>query len=131
MAAAVTLPDAPATASTASASASRAPALSERERRIVRALAAAAIPPGSVFEPGGEGTLRRFERWLDGANPFQMRLFKSMLWAAELAALPSTGRVLSALSRERATRFLEEWASSRLHPRRILLRAILSPIKVA
>jgi hypothetical protein len=111
--------------------AARAPELSDRERRIVRALAAAIIPPGSVFEPGGEGTLRRFEQWLDGANTFQMRLVKSILWTAELAALPATGRMLSALPRERATRFLESWAGSKLHVRRMLLRAIASPIKVA
>ncbi|MGD0526187.1 MAG: GMC family oxidoreductase [Polyangiaceae bacterium] len=126
MAAAVSLPEAhsvPATTST--------PGLGERERRIVRALAAAVIPSGSVFEPGGEETLRRFERWLQGSNPLQMRILRSLLWAAELAAVPSTGRVLSALSRERATQFLETWAGSRLHARRMLLRAIASPIKVA
>ena len=127
MAAAVTLPDAPATASAPA----RNPALSERERRIVRALAAAIIPPGSVFEPGGEGTLRRFERWLDGSNAFQMRLMKSILWTAELSSIPATGRVLSALAPERATRFFEDWSRSRLHVRRLLLRAVSSPIKVA
>lgn len=105
--------------------------LSERERRIVRALAGAVIPAGRVFEPGGEGTLRRFERWLDDSSVFQMRILKSLLWAAELAAIPSTGRVLSALSAERATRFLETWSTSKLHVRRMLLRAIVSPIKVA
>jgi choline dehydrogenase-like flavoprotein len=128
MAAAVSVPEAPSVPLVRTAKVSP---LSERERRIVRALAAAVIPAGTVFEPGGEGTLRRFERWLDGSNPFQMRLLKSLLWAAELAAVPSTGRVLTALSPERATRFLETWASSRLHARRMLLRAIVSPIKVA
>jgi len=127
MAAAVSVREAP---SVPLAPAARS-SLSERERRIVRALAAAVIPAGSVFEPGGEGTLRRFEHWLDGANPFQLRLLKSLLWAGELAAVPSTGRVLSALSPERAARFLETWAGSRLHARRMLLRAIVSPIKVA
>jgi choline dehydrogenase-like flavoprotein len=128
MAAAVSIPEAP---SVPVRTTSRPASLSERERRIVRALAAAVIPAGDVFEAGGEGTLRRFEQWLDGANPFQMGILRSLLWAAELAAVPGTGRVLSALSRERATRFLETWAGSRLHPRRMLLRAIVSPIKVA
>src|ERR1017187_2091289 len=118
MAAAVSIPEAP---SVPVPTTPRPASLSERERRIVRALAAAVIPAGDVFEPGGEGTLRRFERWLDGSNPFQMGILRSLLWAAELAAVPSTGRVLSALSRERATRFLETWAGSRLHPRRMLL----------
>jgi glycine/D-amino acid oxidase-like deaminating enzyme len=105
--------------------------LSERERRIVCALAAAIVPPGSVFEPGGAGTLRRFEAWLEGSTPFQLRLVKSILWAAELAALPATGQKLSALPRERATHFLERWASSRLQARRLLLRAFAIPVKAA
>jgi choline dehydrogenase-like flavoprotein len=109
----------------------RTPALGEREQRIVRAIGAALVPEGSVFEPGGEATLQRFERWLHGANAFQMQIVKSLLWAAEIAAVPSTGRVLTALSAERASRFLEDWAASGLHARRVLLRAITSPIKVA
>ena len=109
----------------------RTSALSGREGRIVKALAAAAIPDGGVFEPGGEGTLRRFQQWLAGANRLQMGVVRSLLWAAELATVPSTGRPLTALTRERATRFLEAWAGSRLHARRVLLRAILSPIKIA
>jgi choline dehydrogenase-like flavoprotein len=125
MAAAVTLSDAPAAAP------AKAPSLSARERRIVVALAAAIIPPGRLFEAGGEGTLRRFERWLDGANGFQMRLMKSIVWAAELSSIPATGRVLTALSRERATRFFDEWSRSKLQARRVLLRAIASPVKVA
>ena len=116
--------------SVASASAGT-PRLGERERRIVRALAAAIIPPGSPFEAGGEGTLKRFESWLDGANAFQMGLMKSILWTAELAAIPATGRMFSSLTREKATRFLEGWAGSKLQARRLLLRAVASPIKVA
>ncbi len=108
-----------------------APGLSERERRIVRAIAAAIVPAGSVFEPGGEGTLQRYERWIEGASPFQMRILTSLLWAAELAAVTSTGRPLTALSPDRAARFFEDWASSGLLARRLALRAILSPIKVA
>ncbi len=109
----------------------RAPALSARERRIVKAIAAAVVPAGSLFEPGGEGTLERYERWIEGANAFQMRILTSLLWAAELAAVPSTGRPLTALSPERAARFLEDWSESTLQARRLLLRAVLSPIKVA
>lgn len=105
--------------------------LTVRERQIVTTLAAALVPEGSVFEPGGQGTLTRFDRWLDGASPFQLSIVRSLLWAAELAAVPSTGKPLSRLKPERAARFLEGWASSRVHLRRVLLRAITSPIKVA
>jgi choline dehydrogenase-like flavoprotein len=109
----------------------RSSGLTDREQRIVRAIGAALVPAGSVFEPGGEATLQRFERWLHGANAFQMQIVKALLWAAEIAAVPSTGRVLTALSAARASRFLEDWAASGLHARRLLLRAITSPIKVA
>ncbi|HEY1690925.1 MAG TPA: GMC family oxidoreductase [Polyangiaceae bacterium] len=132
MTAVATSTDAPVAARSSSRPASRpVPALSERERRIVRAIAVAVIPSGSVFEPGGEGTVRRFERWLDGSNAFQMRLMKSILWAAELAAVPSTGRVLTALSPERAARFFDDWSRSKLLARRMLLRAVVSPVKVS
>ena len=105
--------------------------LPERERRIAAALAAAAIPAGSFLEGGGASTVRRLEQWLDGASDFQMRTIKALLWAGELASVPSTGRPFSLLPRERAMKFLEDWSESRLYLRRMLLRAILSPIKVA
>ena len=76
--------------------------------------------------------MRRVEAWLDGASALQLRAVKAMFWAAELAAVPATGRVLSALPRERATRFLEGCGSPRGCPCvGSLLRAITSPIKVA
>src|SRR5258708_30874173 len=118
MAAAVSLHDAPAAPARPRPSPAPASGLTDRERRIVLALAVAVIPPGSAFEPGGESTVRRFESWLHGANAFQLRVIKSILWAAELAALPSTGRMLSALPPERATRLLEGWAHSKVHARR-------------
>jgi choline dehydrogenase-like flavoprotein len=105
--------------------------LPARERRIVAALAAAAIPAGAVLEGGGESTVRKLEQWLDGASDFQMRAMKALLWAGELASIPTTGKPFSRLPRERAIKFLEDWSESRLSLRRTLLRAILSPIKVA
>src|SRR5579859_632477 len=122
---------APAVSGSHAAAPRGAAGLTDRERRIVVALAAAIFPPGGAFEPGGDGTLRRFEAWLQGSNAFQLRVVKSILWAAELGAVPSTGRMLSALPRERATRLLEGWAFSKLHVRRLLVKAISSPIKVA
>jgi choline dehydrogenase-like flavoprotein len=108
-----------------------APRLTERERRIVRTLAAAAIPPGDVFEAGGDGTLRRFEQWLEGSTAFQLRIVKSLLLAADASSIPFTGRALSALPRERAARHLERWAATRIAASRWLLRAIISPIKAS
>jgi glycine/D-amino acid oxidase-like deaminating enzyme len=118
-------------APTPAAAPAPASALTARERRIVRALAAAIVPPGSVFEPGGDATLRRFETWLQGSSPFQMRLVRSILWSAEVAALPATGRLLSALPRQRATRLLEGWAASNVHAHHLFLRAVATPLKAA
>jgi glycine/D-amino acid oxidase-like deaminating enzyme len=104
---------------------------SERETRIARALAAAAMPHGAFLEGGGDVTVRRLGKWLEGGPSVQAAGVRALLWAAELAAIPSTGRPLSFLPRERATRFLETWSDSGLHSRRSLLRAILTPLKAA
>ena len=105
--------------------------LSAHEERIVVALAKAAIPEGEILPGGGEITLTRLVRWLGGMSDAQWLGIKALLWAAELAAVPSTGRPLTRLSVERARRFLVTWQGSRLRPRRALLRAILMPLKAA
>src|SRR5260370_39315300 len=81
--------------------------LSVREQRIASALAAAAIPPGRFLEGGGEGTAAKFARWVEGASSTQVNAIRALLWAAELAAVPATGRPLSVLRIERAARFVE------------------------
>jgi len=104
---------------------------SAHEERIVVALARAAIPDGDILPGGGEITLTRLRRWLQEGTPTHWLGIKALLWAAELAAIPSTGRRLSNLSHERARTFLEDWQRSQLHARRALLRAILTPLKAA
>jgi len=104
---------------------------SEREVRIVSALSAAAMPTGAFLEGGGEVTLRRLERWLEGVKPVYWTGLRALLWTAEFASVPFTGCRLSALSPERATRFLESWSERRSPRARALLRAILSPLKAA
>jgi choline dehydrogenase-like flavoprotein len=103
----------------------------EREARIVCALSAAAMPTGAFLEGGGETTLRRLERWLAGVKPMHWAGLRALLWTAELASIPFTGRPLSSLPRERATRFLESWSERRSPRARAILRAILSPLKAA
>jgi hypothetical protein len=110
----------------------RAPrGFSERDACIVQSLAAAAMPPGAFLEGGGEITVKRLERWLDGAKPVHWAGLRALLWAAELAPWPFTGKTLSALPPERAARFLESWAGLHSPRARIILRAILSPLKAA
>src|SRR5580698_943230 len=85
----------------------------ERDARIIRSLSAAAMPQGAFLEGGGEVTLRRLERWLTGLKPVYWTGLCALLWTAELASVPFTGRPLSSLPRERATRFLESWSRQR------------------
>jgi glycine/D-amino acid oxidase-like deaminating enzyme len=104
---------------------------SEREARIVRALSAAAMPAGTFLEGGGETTLQRLKRWLDGVKPVYWSGLRALLWTAELASVPFTGHPLSSLPEARARRFLEAWSQARSPRARALLRAILSPLKAA
>jgi choline dehydrogenase-like flavoprotein len=105
--------------------------LGAREARIVRALAAAAMPEGTILEGGGETTVFRLERWLAGAKAVHWAGLRALLWTAELASIPFTGRPFSSLPPERAARFLESWANRRSARSRGILRAILSPLKAA
>jgi hypothetical protein len=89
------------------------------------------MPQGSFLEGGGEITVKRLERWLEGSKSVHWSGLRALLWAAELAPLAFTGHTLSALSPERAARFLESWAGLRSPRARITLRAILSPLKAA
>jgi choline dehydrogenase-like flavoprotein len=125
-----TLPALPALAQRRDASPSPA-GFTERDARIVRSLAAAAMPSGDVLEGGGEVTRGRLERWLVGATPLQWAGVRALLWMAELAPFPLTGHMLSALPPERAAAFLESWARMRSPRWRALLRAALSPLKAA
>ncbi|WP_394823223.1 FAD-dependent oxidoreductase [Pendulispora albinea] len=95
------------------------------------ALAAAAIPDGEILPGGGEVTLSRLKRWLEGTSDVHWLGIKALLWTAELAAVAATARPLSKLPTETARRFLECWQHSQLRPRRALLRAILTPLKAA
>ncbi|MEO8796283.1 MAG: FAD-dependent oxidoreductase, partial [Polyangiaceae bacterium] len=105
--------------------------LSLHEERIALALAAAAIPPGAHVPGGDEETVKRLEKWIEAGTANQARGMRGLLWACEAATIPSTGKPLSKLPRERAEAWLEGWRASSSHARRSLVRAVLSPIKVA
>jgi choline dehydrogenase-like flavoprotein len=105
--------------------------LSEREQKIVLALAAAAIPPGRFLEGGGEGTLIRFCRWLEDANRQHRAMVKALLWSAEATGVARTGRPFSSLPRDRAEEVLRAWSDSGSAIIRNHLRAVLTPVKAA
>ena len=102
-----------------------------REARIAAALAAAAMPPGRALEGGGEATVAKLERWLDGTPPAQVKGIRALFWAAEALAVASAGLPFSMLSRERAERVLVSWQASSSPLRRAFVRALLTPLKAA
>lgn len=104
---------------------------SEREEAIVVALAAAAMPAGTILEGGGRGTLERLHRMMRGAPTAWRHGYRAMLWSAELAPLPTKRTTFSKLSRDEAEAFLDAWSNGRLHVQRSLLRAVITPIKYA
>jgi choline dehydrogenase-like flavoprotein len=89
------------------------------------------MPGGALLDGGGALTLERLEAWLEGLRPVDRAGIRALLWTAELASLPFTGRPFSSLPEERAERFLDGWAKSPRRRSRALLRAILSPLKAA
>jgi choline dehydrogenase-like flavoprotein len=105
--------------------------LSPRAMRIAVALAKAAIPGGGPIEGGGERTAGRIDSWLAGASKRELQAMEALMWSAELAAVPATGRRLTSLSERRARRFLQDWEGSGSAVRRAHLRAVLTPIKAA
>lgn len=106
-------------------------ALSASEEKIALALASAAIPAGDHLPGGDRGTVRRLEKWMNGGTLNQARGMRGLLWAAEAAAVASTGKRLSRMRPAEAERWLESWRASSSHARRSLVRAVLSPIKIA
>jgi len=105
--------------------------LSPREEKIALALASAAIPPGEHLPGGDSGTVKRLEKWIEGGTANQALGMRGLLWAAEAAAAASTGTRLSKMPRAQAEKWLETWRASTSHARRSLVRAVLSPIKIA
>ena len=105
--------------------------LSDRARRVVLALARAALPAGKTLPAGGEETAARFASWVLDANELELGALEALLWSAELAAIPYAGRPLSALPVEKARAFLESWEASSSPLRRAHLRGVLTPIKSA
>ncbi len=115
---------------TSNAKANRSELLSAREKRIVLALAIAAIPPGSVVPGADEGTLERFLDWFEELAKVERRAYAAMLHAVEWLAFTDTGNSLTNLSREAAIRFVEQLPHASA-AKRGLIRALLTPIKMA
>jgi choline dehydrogenase-like flavoprotein len=111
--------------------AARPLALSEHERAIVVALAAAAMPASGRLPQGGHDTLEKLVAFMRGMPRDLLATYRPLLWMVEVSAIAARGKPFTRLSREDAERFLEAWSNGRLHLQRSALRAVLTPLKYA
>jgi choline dehydrogenase-like flavoprotein len=103
--------------------------LSPRERRILTALAEAAMPPGEFLEGAGPATVVGFERWLSSVPAHVVKALRAATWAVEMSSIPTRRRPFSSLSLEARSAVLYAWEQHPSFPLRALLRAILTPLK--
>ena len=105
--------------------------LSPRQRRVALAVAEAAMPGGGLLPGGGAATVERLEHFLAGMGDDFVRAFECGLWTVESSTFATRGRSFSALPIAARTSVLEAWSENRSRYARWLLRAILTPIKMA
>ncbi len=103
-------------------------ALSDRERGVLAAVAAAALPAGRRLPAADGHTLARVESFL-AEQPLQLRRgYRGLLRLVDGAALLSHRRGFAALSAAERLALLESWRDAGL-ARRNALRLLLLPIK--
>lgn len=105
--------------------------LSARERKVLIAVAEAAMPAGERFPSGGATTVDRFERWLREVPASTARALRSAYVVLEASTIPTRGRPFSSLPLEARMSVLLHWETSRLFPVRAMLRGLLTPLKFA
>jgi choline dehydrogenase-like flavoprotein len=105
--------------------------LSARERRIVGAIAEAAMPAGRVLEGGGADTALGVDQWLRESPRNAAQGIRAGLWSLELGVVPLKHRVFSSLPLQDRIEVLREWEQNRSYAARSMLRALLLPIKFA
>jgi choline dehydrogenase-like flavoprotein len=113
------------------ATASGGPRLSPRSRRIALAISEAAMPSGGLLPGGGAATIDRLEAFLPAMGDDFGRAFEGGLWTVEGSTIATRGRAFSALPIADRTAVLEAWTASGSRYARWLLRAILTPLKLA
>lgn len=104
------------------------PALSDRERGVLAAVAVAALPAGRRLPAADGHTLARVESFLS-EQPLQLRrAYRGLLRLVDGAALLSHRRGYAALAAAERLSLLESWRDAGL-ARRNALRLLLLPIK--
>ncbi len=109
----------------------RQPALSERERKILWAVAEAALPAGDIFPGADRGVLDKVDDFLRVSGPVAATPYKAILWALDAQARLTTLRGFASLAVTRRQELLGRWFDSGMFARRMSLRALLTPLKMA
>jgi len=104
--------------------------LNASERELLLHIARTACPAGEVFAAADHHTVEQVERDLMRMPPLVRRAYRAMLRALDTSPLLRHRRRFRALSADEQLRVLERWRTSGA-ARRLMLRALLSPIKVA
>ncbi len=104
--------------------------LSPRERRLLTAIAEAALPAGHTFPAADERAVRQVDHFLAGLPAALRQGYRAMLRAIEATALVNHRRPFRSLDAATQLGVLESWRTAGVG-RRLALRALLSPLKVA
>ncbi len=108
----------------------RARCFSSRDRRLLAALAGAAMPAGRIFPAAGDAAVTRLEEFLAPMPPFYARGYKALLLGLDGAALLRHGRSFLSLDDEERAALLEGWRTGDF-ARRTALRVLVAPLKAA
>jgi choline dehydrogenase-like flavoprotein len=88
------------------------------------------MPGGPIVPEPDEGTIDRFEKMFGRLNSGARGALRSTLWAIEIGAVAWRGQRFSRLSEDARLTYLEKWHNG-VAPRRMALRALLSPLKLS
>lgn len=102
----------------------------ERERRVLIALAEAAMPPGHQLPPAGPEVAAGFLQWIAGFPGRAIPFLRATTWAAELSPMATRHKkAFSNLPLDTRIALLAEWENHPSHPVRMLLRALITLLK--
>lgn len=104
--------------------------LSERERKVLGALAVTGLPAGKTFPAADEGTLRRVEQFFASQAAVTRAGYRGLLHMIDAAALLRHRRGFASLDPRRQLALLEEWRTGNL-AKRSALRGLMVPIKMS
>lgn len=113
------------------ASAAPKPSLGAHERRILRAVAEAALPAGRLLPGADDASVARIESLVVSQAHAALAALRVVLWAIEASTVARAGRPFTKLPLDRRIGFLESWYRTESFLGRAALRALLTPIKAA